>query len=162
MGRPPGRRWTRILGAGLRGPGGSRTAAGGRRGPQAFKFGAPRRRGVCVEPGCLFLRSLSRALTGLLQRAPKGLPTRTPPRSPRSRKQFRQVIAGHVGDPHQGFPRSPMINGFYCMFYYCRTYSITKLFVWVGEESGGHVLREATSRGLCGLVCPSRTSERGG
>jgi hypothetical protein len=24
------------------------------------------------------------------------------------------------------------------------------------------VLREATSRGLCGLVCPSRTSERGG
>ena len=33
-----------------------------------------------------------------------------------------------------------------------------------GEEgdSGGHVLRETTSRGLCGLVCPSRTSERGG
>jgi hypothetical protein len=30
-----------------------------------------------------------------------------------------------------------------------------------GDESGGHVLRE-TSRGLCGLVCPSRTSERGG
>jgi hypothetical protein len=27
---------------------------------------------------------------------------------------------------------------------------------------GGHVLRETTSRGLCGLVCPSRTSERGG
>jgi hypothetical protein len=26
---------------------------------------------------------------------------------------------------------------------------------------GGHVLRETTSRGLCGLVCPSRTSERG-
>jgi len=24
------------------------------------------------------------------------------------------------------------------------------------------VLRETTSRGLCGLVCPSRTSERGG
>ena len=31
-----------------------------------------------------------------------------------------------------------------------------------GEDSGGHVLRETTSRGLCGLVCPSRTSERGG
>jgi hypothetical protein len=29
-------------------------------------------------------------------------------------------------------------------------------------DSGGHVLRETTSRGLCGLVCPSRTSERGG
>jgi hypothetical protein len=27
---------------------------------------------------------------------------------------------------------------------------------------GGHVLQETTSRGLCGLVCPSRTSERGG
>jgi len=33
--------------------------------------------------------------------------------------------------------------------------------VWRGE-GGGHVLRETTSRGLCGLVCPSRTSERGG
>ena len=39
---------------------------------------------------------------------------------------------------------------------------ITNLFAWGGEESGGHVLRETTSRGRCGLVCPSRTSERGG
>ena len=31
-----------------------------------------------------------------------------------------------------------------------------------GRDIGGHVLRETTSRGLCGLVCPSRTSERGG
>ena len=38
---------------------------------------------------------------------------------------------------------------------------ITKLFAWGAEDSGGHVLRETTSRGLCGLVCPSRTSERG-
>jgi hypothetical protein len=38
----------------------------------------------------------------------------------------------------------------------------TKLFVWEGGEMGGHVLRETTSRGLCGLDCPSRTSERGG
>jgi hypothetical protein len=39
----------------------------------------------------------------------------------------------------------------------------TKLFacVW-GGDIGGHVLRETTSLGLCGLVCPSRTSERGG
>ena len=36
---------------------------------------------------------------------------------------------------------------------------ITKLFA---RGSGGHVLRETTSRGLCELVCPSRTSERGG
>ncbi len=26
-----------------------------------------------------------------------------------------------------------------------------------GGDIGGHVLRETTSRGLCGLVCPSRT-----
>jgi hypothetical protein len=40
---------------------------------------------------------------------------------------------------------------------------ITKLFAWGGGgEGGGPVLRETTSRDLCGLVCPSRTSERGG
>jgi hypothetical protein len=37
----------------------------------------------------------------------------------------------------------------------------TKLFAWGEGESGGHVLRETTSRGLRGLVCRSRTSERG-
>ena len=37
-----------------------------------------------------------------------------------------------------------------------------KLFAWGGGDIGGHVLRETTSRGLCGLVCPSRTCERGG
>jgi len=39
---------------------------------------------------------------------------------------------------------------------------IIKLFAWGEGDSGGHVLRETTSRGLCGLVCPSRTSGRGG
>jgi len=39
---------------------------------------------------------------------------------------------------------------------------ITKLFAWGEGDSGGHVLRETTSRGLRGLVCPSRTRERGG
>ena len=38
----------------------------------------------------------------------------------------------------------------------------TKLFASREGDSGEHVLRETTSRGLCGLVCPSRTSERGG
>ena len=38
----------------------------------------------------------------------------------------------------------------------------TKRFALGGGDIGGHVLRETTSRGLCGLVCPSRTSERGG
>jgi hypothetical protein len=31
-----------------------------------------------------------------------------------------------------------------------------------GGNIGGHVLRETMSRGLCGLICSSRTSERGG
>jgi hypothetical protein len=39
---------------------------------------------------------------------------------------------------------------------------IRKLFAWGEGDSGGHVLRETTSRGLRGLVCPSRTSELGG
>jgi hypothetical protein len=39
---------------------------------------------------------------------------------------------------------------------------ITKLFAWGEGERGGHVLRETTSQGLCGLVCPSCTSVRGG
>jgi hypothetical protein len=30
------------------------------------------------------------------------------------------------------------------------------------EACVGHVLRETTSRGRCGLGCPLRTSERGG
>ena len=34
---------------------------------------------------------------------------------------------------------------------------IRKLFARGEGDSGGHVLRETTSRGLCGLVCPSRT-----
>ena len=50
--------------------------------------------------------------------------------------------------------------------YYCSTY-YKAVRVTMGEgDSGGlghwHVLRETTSRGLSGLVCPSRTSERGG
>jgi hypothetical protein len=46
--------------------------------------------------------------------------------------------------------------------YYCSTYYKT---VCVGGRAiveRGRVLRETTSRGLCGLVCPSCTSERGG
>jgi hypothetical protein len=39
---------------------------------------------------------------------------------------------------------------------------IINLFAWGEGGSGGHVLRETTSQGLCGLVCPSRTSEHGG
>ena len=35
---------------------------------------------------------------------------------------------------------------------------VIKMFAWGEGESGGHVLRETTSRGLCGLVYPSRNS----
>ncbi len=67
-----------------------------------------------------------------------------------------------------------------CVYYLITAGHSTKLFVWGGGDIGGHVrihcgvevtelstnkqhtLRETTSRGLCGLVCPSRTSERGG
>jgi hypothetical protein len=46
--------------------------------------------------------------------------------------------------------------------YYCSTY-YKAVRVGGAGNNGGHVLRpETTSRGLCGLVCPSRTSERGG
>jgi hypothetical protein len=48
-----------------------------------------------------------------------------------------------------------------CVCVFITAVPITKLFAWGEGGSGGHVLRETTSRGLSGLVCPSRTSERG-
>ena len=52
-----------------------------------------------------------------------------------------------------------------CVFdvcvYYCSTY-YKAVREGGGGGNGGHVLRETTSRGLCELVCPSRTNERGG
>jgi hypothetical protein len=45
--------------------------------------------------------------------------------------------------------------------YYCSTY-YKAVRVGGGGNNGRHVLRGTKSRGLCGLVCPSRTSERGG
>ena len=39
--------------------------------------------------------------------------------------------------------------------HYCSTYYKAVRVGW-GGEGGGHVLRETTSRGLRGLVCPSR------
>jgi hypothetical protein len=44
---------------------------------------------------------------------------------------------------------------------YCSTY-YKAVRVCVGGNNIGHVLRETTSRVLCGQVLPSRTSERGG
>ena len=39
---------------------------------------------------------------------------------------------------------------------------IIKLFAWGEGDSGGHMLRETTNRGLCRLVCPSCTCESWG
>ena len=67
-----------------------------------------------------------------------------------------QTIRG--SDPnHQG----PHPGRGVCVF--ITVVPITKLFacVW-GGNNGGHVLRETMSPVLCGLVCPSRTSEHGG
>jgi hypothetical protein len=48
------------------------------------------------------------------------------------------------------------------MYVFISAAPITKLFALGEGDSGGHVLRETTSRGLCGLRCSSDTSERGG
>ena len=53
-----------------------------------------------------------------------------------------------------GFPK--------CVCVYNTAVPIIKLFAWGEGDTGGHALRETTSQGLCGLVCPSRTSQRGG
>jgi hypothetical protein len=46
-----------------------------------------------------------------------------------------------------------------CVYYCSTNYKAVPVG---GGGGGGHVLRETTSRGLCGLVCPSRTCDRGG
>ena len=49
-----------------------------------------------------------------------------------------------------------------CLCVFITAVPITKLFAWGEGDSGGHVLQETTSRGLCGLVCvcPSHTGTR--
>ena len=55
-----------------------------------------------------------------------------------------------------------LATSFLCVcVYYCSTY-YKAVRVGGGGNNGGHLLRETTSRGLCGLDCPSRTRERGG
>jgi hypothetical protein len=47
-----------------------------------------------------------------------------------------------------------------CVYYCSTNYKVVR--VGGGGNNGGHVLRETTSQSLFGLVCQSRTSERGG
>jgi hypothetical protein len=49
-----------------------------------------------------------------------------------------------------------------CLLLQDLSQSCSRELAWGEGDSGGDVLRETTSRGLCGLVCPSRTSECGG
>jgi hypothetical protein len=59
---------------------------------------------------------------------------------------------------------TPAVVVYHCstVFVFITAVPITKLFAWGEGDRGGHVRRKTTSRSLCGLVCPSRTSERGG
>jgi hypothetical protein len=66
-----------------------------------------------------------------------------------------EVSQGASGKPGRGKPRGGGV-------YHCSTYFKSVRVGGWGIVSGGHVLRETTSRGLCGLVCPSRTIGRGG
>ena len=70
-----------------------------------------------------------------------------------------QPPAHRVIDPNHPGIWSPPRAAEMCV---CLSLPLIKLFAWGEGESGGHVLRETTSLGLRGLVCPSRTSERGG
>ena len=97
-------------------------------------------------------------------------PTRTPPphsppsRIPRPGGLYRGSIprvwlrpelslAVGPGVPGPG-PQAATVCVCVCFYVLCTRH-------WEGD-SGGHLLREMTSRGLYGLVCPSRTSERRG
>jgi hypothetical protein len=73
-----------------------------------------------------------------------------------------QPIGG--SDPnHQGIWSPPRVVLCLLLQYRCVCLLLQDLVqsCWRGggADMGGHVLRETTSRGLCGLGCPSRTSE---
>ena len=57
-------------------------------------------------------------------------------------------------------PQPPLVT-YNLRVYYCRTYYIAVCGGLEGD-SEGHVLWGTTSRDICGLVCPSHTSEREG
>jgi hypothetical protein len=56
-----------------------------------------------------------------------------------------------------GNPDDELRHGTATVCVFVTAVPITNLLAWGEGDSGGHVLRETTSRGLCGLVCPSRT-----
>jgi hypothetical protein len=79
-----------------------------------------------------------------------------------------EIIAAHGGGPGQGFPCS-LLSGtlssqgasaatrvskflqFSSLCVFVTAGPITKLCAWGKEDSGGHVLSDTTSRGLCEL-----------
>jgi hypothetical protein len=73
--------------------------------------------------------------------------------------QITSSLRSEEGDSHREDMCYERRRAVVCVYY---AVPITKLFAWGEGDSGGHVLRETTSRGLSGVVCPSHTSERGG
>ncbi len=91
---------------------------------------------------------------------PQFLPNRVPDR-PVLRPQYPPLRFSYGVQPNA--QRRTSLNQMCVQFLYLCVFITagpsTKLFAWGGGDVGGHVPRETTSRGLCGLVCPSRTSE---
>ena len=72
---------------------------------------------------------------------------------------------GHPRRQHRKAPHRRRRATVMCVFMtagpvFFNAVPITKLFACGKGYSGGHLLRETTSRGLCGLVCPSHTGTR--
>ncbi len=93
----------------------------------------------------------------LRDRLPKKTIGSPPPPRKGHRQRCRLLFSGSFPSQHNS--RWPSALSL-CVF--ITAVPIIKLFARGEGDSGVHVLRETTSRGLCGLVCPSRTSERGG
>ena len=71
-----------------------------------------------------------------------------------------RTCATRDDEPRPAWTSLPITHSVCVCVYYCRTYY--KLCAGGEGDSEGHVLSGTTSQGLCGLVCPSRTSEREG
>jgi hypothetical protein len=72
----------------------------------------------------------------------------------------RDPLRDEMREVGRGLSLADTQTGRVCVFITAKPSTICVL--GEGGDIGGHVLRETTSRGLCGLVSPSRTSERGG
>ena len=91
------------------------------------------------------------------RRGTRNAPRRPRPETMRASRRCRAGRGGGHGHWHAPRPGDNLEDPVWwsvCVF--ITAVPITKLFAWGEGDSGGQVLRETTSRGLCGLVCPSR------